>query len=74
MKKLLIVPALLAYLSGCMPIGIVYTGIKMPNQVTDNEVGCAFVVNTLGIAAANALTSPSKLFDLVYKEVFPNGN
>jgi hypothetical protein len=42
--------------------------------VTDNEVGCSFVASTLGIEAANALTSPSKLFDLVSSEVFPNGN
>jgi len=42
--------------------------------VTDNEVGCAFVEQQLGILAANALTSPTRLFDLVYKEVFPNGN
>lgn len=42
--------------------------------VTDNQVGCAFIANTLGISAANALTSPLQLFDLVYKEVFPNEN
>jgi hypothetical protein len=41
--------------------------------VTDNEVGCSFVRKNLGVEAANALTSPASLFDLVYKEVFPNG-
>lgn len=55
MKKLLIVPALLAWLAGCMPIGIIYTDAKLPRSVTDNEVGkkkgtsCAYSV--LGVVA-----------------------
>lgn len=46
----------------------------LTGPVTDNEVGCAFAENKLGIKAANALTSPDALFDLVFKEVFPDGN
>jgi hypothetical protein len=40
--------------------------------VTDNEVGRRFVVDTLGLKAANALTSPHKLHKHVSEELLLN--
>ncbi len=62
---------------GAVPIMKEQFGIDIKivtGPVTDNQVGCSFVRNSLNIQAANALSSPTELFELVYKEVFPNGN
>jgi hypothetical protein len=37
---------------------------------TDNDVGCAYIESVLRIKAANAIRTPRKLSDLVFKEVF----
>lgn len=40
--------------------------------VTDNEVGRNYVENNLNVPAANALTAPEKLAELIQMEVFGN--
>jgi hypothetical protein len=41
---------------------------------TDNEAGGAFIQSSLGVPTANALTSPERLVDEIWRKVFDDGD
>jgi hypothetical protein len=60
---------------GGVPLLHDHYGLKtsvVTGPVTDNEVGRNYVENNLNVPAANALTAPDKLAELIQMEVFGN--